>query len=204
MNDIEKTLESLIEKGFKAVYAKDAQAALDYVLSIVGKDDSVGIGGSITLQETGIVDALVKRGNTVYSHWLAKSKGEDEDATRKKAMNADVYLSSTNAITLGGDLVNIDGSGNRVAAMFYGPEKVIIVTGKNKITSNPNTAVARIKSVACPQNARRLGYDTPCARTGKCEECSGQSRMCNVIVRLQYPTRGKKIHVVIIDGDFGY
>lgn len=204
MYDIEKTLESLNKKGFKAVLVKDAKEALDYVLSVVGKDESVGVGGSMTIQETGIADALIDRGNTVYWHWIAKKLGQDEAATRKKAMAADAYLSSSNAITEGGDLVNIDGSGNRVASMFYGPDKVIIVAGKNKITSNPHTAVARIKSVACPKNARRLGLDTPCAKTDKCEECTVASRMCNITVRLQYPPKGKQIHVVLIDGDFGY
>jgi L-lactate utilization protein LutB len=204
MNDIEKTIESLNKKGFKAVYVKDAQAALDYVLSVIGKDESVGVGGSITTQETGIVDALLSRGNTLYSHWIAKSKGQNAEEVRRKAMTADAYISSTNALTVAGDLINIDGTGNRTAAMIFGPNKVVVVAGKNKITSNPNTALARIKSVACPKNARRLGYDTPCARTGKCEECSGPDRMCNVVVRLQCPASGKEFHVVIIDGDFGY
>lgn len=204
MNDIEKTIESLNKKGFKAVYAKDAQAALEHVLAIIGKDESVGVGGSITTKETGIVDALQKRGNTLYSHWIAKSEGQDADEARRKAMTADAYLSSANAVTLQGDLINLDGTGNRTAAMIFGPKKVVVVAGRNKITSNPHTAVARIKSVACPQNARRLGLNTPCAATGKCSECDSPERMCNVVTRLQYPTTGKEIHVVIIDGDFGY
>jgi hypothetical protein len=204
MNDIETTIKALNKKGFKAVYAKDAKEALDRVLSVVGRNESIGVGGSVTMQETGIVDALIERGNTVYWHWLAWNKGQDADETRKKAMSADVYLSSTNAVTTAGDLINIDGTGNRAASMFYGPNKVIIVAGRNKISSNPHTAVARIKRVACPKNARRIGLDTPCAKTGKCEECNGTSRMCNVTIRIQYPTNGKEIHVVLIDGDFGY
>lgn len=204
MNDIEKTIEALNKKGFKAVFAKDAKDALDYVLSTVGKGDTIGVGGSVTMQETGIVDALIERGNTVYWHWLAKKNGQNEGEIRKIAMAADVYLSSTNAVTMSGDLINIDGTGNRVASMFYGPDKVIIIAGKNKIASNANTAMARIKSVACPKNARRIGFDTPCSKTGKCGECSGANRMCNVTVRIQYPTIGKEMHVVLIDGDFGY
>ncbi len=204
MNDIETTVGALNKKGFKAACVKDAKEALNYVLSVVGKGDTVGVGGSVTLQETGIVDALLERGNTVYWHWLAKKTGQDPNEIRKKAMAADVYLSSTNAVTLAGDLINIDGTGNRAASMFYGPDRVIIVAGRNKIASNPHTAVARIKSAACPENARRLGLDTPCARKGKCSECGGKSRMCNVTVRIQCPTTGKEMHVVIIDGDFGY
>jgi hypothetical protein len=204
MNDIEKTIESLNKKCFKAVYAKDAQDAVSYVLSQISKDESVGFGGSVTLFETGIADALVNRGNTVYSSELAARTGDDKAAPKVLGMTADVYMSSTNALTLEGDLVNIDGIGNRVAAMFYGPKKVIIVAGRNKLTANPHTAVARIKKVACPQNARRLGLSTPCAVEGHCTDCDSPQRMCNVTVRLQRPTRGKEMHLVILDGDFGY
>lgn len=204
MNDIEKTIESLNNKGFHAVYAKNADEAVSYVLSQINKDDTVGSGGSMTLFETGVVDALLNRGNTIYSIYAAKTAGGDKETIRQSAMTADVYLTSTNALTLEGDLVNIDGVGNRAAAMFYGPRKVIVVAGKNKLTANPHTAVVRIKKVACPQNARRLGLSTPCATEGRCTDCDSDQRMCNVTVRLQRPTRGKEVHVVIIDGDFGY
>ena len=204
MNDIEKTIDALNTKDFKAVYAKDVQEAIDYVLKAVGKKDTVGCGGSQTLFETGIVDALLSRGNTVYSSELAARTGADKDTPKRLGMSADVYLSSTNALTLEGDLINIDGIGNRVAAMFYGPQKVIFVAGRNKLTANPHTAIARIKKVACPLNARRLGLSTPCAIEGHCTDCDSPQRMCNVTVRLQRPTRGKEMHVVIIDGDFGY
>ncbi len=204
MSDIKKTLEALDNKGFKAVFAKDAPEALSYVLSQISKQESVGVGGSVTLAETGITEALIERGNTVYSGSLAQKNGQDAYAARKAGMSADVYISSTNAVTLEGDLINIDGIGNRAAAMFYGPDKVIIVAGRNKITTNPNTAIARIKKEACPKNAVRLGLDTPCAKTGKCEDCGSPQRMCNVVVRIQYPPRGKEIHVVMIDADFGY
>jgi L-lactate utilization protein LutB len=204
MNDIEITIEALNKKGFKTIFAKDANEAVSYVLSAIGKDDTVGMGGSMTLFETGIVDALVNRGNTVYSSELAAKNGGDTDAAKRNGMTADVYLTSTNALTLEGDLINIDGRGNRVAAMIYGPEKVIFVTGKNKLTANPHTAVARIKKMACPQNAHRLGLSTPCATDNRCTDCDSDQRMCNVTIRLQRPTRGKEMHVVIIDGDFGY
>lgn len=201
---IEKTIMALKEKNFKAVYVKDADEAIKHILTLIGENDTVGIGGSVTIDETGILSALLNRGNKVYSSVIAKKQGEDPTKARHDGMTADVYLSSTNAITLAGDLINIDGVGNRAAAMFFGPQKVIIVAGKNKITDNPHTAIARIKKIACPQNARRLGLNTPCAKTGKCTECNSPDRMCNVTVRLQYPTRGKEMHVILIDGDFGY
>ena len=204
MSDIQQTIDALNEKNFTAIYAKTPGEAITYVLSQIGKDDTVGVGGSVTLQETGIIDALLNRGNTLYSSDLANKRGEDPNEAWKNGMTADVYLTSTNAVTLDGDLINIDGRGNRAAAMFYGPQKVIFVAGKNKITKNPHTAIARIKKITCPQNARRLGFTTPCALTGKCADCNSPERMCNVTIRIQYPTREKEMHVVLIDGDFGY
>jgi len=203
MNDLQKTVEAFNKKGFHATIVPDADAAKDAVLALIGENNTVGIGGSVTLAETGIFDAVVESGREVFSSVLAKRRGEDDSKARRDAMNADVYLTSSNALTLEGDLINIDGIGNRAAAMFYGPERVIVVAGKNKLTKNPMTAVARIKKIACPQNARRLGLNTPCA-TGVCTECNTPDRMCRVIVRIQYPTRGKQIHVILIDGDFGY
>lgn len=204
MSDLQKTIDVLNKKGFKAVCAADSAQAVAYVLSVIGKNDTVGAGGSMTLEQTGVVDALLKRGNIIYSSSVAKKLGQDKEKARVLAMTADVFISSTNAVTLEGDLINIDGIGNRVAGMFFGPKKVVIVTGKNKITANPLTAIERIKSIACPQNTRRLGLDTPCAKTGKCAECTGSNRICNVVVRIQYPPWDKEIHVVIIDGDFGF
>lgn len=204
MNEIKRAMKALNSKGFKAVYAKDASEAKDYVHSAIAQSDTVGCGGSMTLFETGIVDALVDRGNTVYSSELTARSGGDKNTAKRLGMNADVYISSTNALTLDGDLINIDGVGNRVAAMLYGPQKVIIVAGRNKLTQNPHTAIARIKKQACPPNARRLGLSTPCATENRCTDCDSPQRMCNVTVRIQYPPRGKDMHVVLIDGDFGY
>lgn len=204
MSDIQKVIDSMNAKHFKAQYAKDAQEAKAMVLSIIGEDETVGAGGSVTLDETGIMEALLSRGNKVISSTQAKKNGEDSYQARIDGLAADVYISSTNAVTLAGDLINIDGIGNRVAGMVFGPSKVVVVAGRNKITQNPNTAVARIKKIACPQNARRLKRDTPCAHTDKCGECNGPDRMCNVTVRMQYPTTGKEIHIILIDNDFGY
>lgn len=204
MTDIQTALDALNRKGFNAVFAADANAAKDIVMSLIGEDESVGVGGSVTLDQIGLLDALADSGRTVYSTILAARRGGDKQEMRRFGMDADVYLSSTNALTLEGDLVNIDGSGNRVAGMIYGPKKVIIVAGRNKLTKNPHTAVARIKKQACPPNARRLGLSTPCAEQGVCTDCDSPQRMCNVVVRIQWPPHGKEYHVVLVDGDFGY
>jgi len=204
MSDIQTALDALNKKGFNAVYAENAEEALNIVMSLIGENESVGAGGSATLIETGILDALADSGRMIYSGELAGRRGENKAEARNNGMSADVYISSTNALTLEGDLVNIDGTGNRVAGMIYGPKKVIVVAGRNKLTKNPHTAVARIKKEACPPNARRLHLDTPCAKEGVCTDCDSPQRMCNVTVRIQWPPHGKEYHVILIDGDFGY
>jgi hypothetical protein len=204
MSDIQTALDALNRKGFNAVYAADASAAKDIVMSLIGKHESVGVGGSVTLDQLGLLDALADSGRTVYSSKLAARRGGDKEEMRRLGMTADIYLSSTNALTLEGDLINIDGIGNRVAGMIYGPKKVIIVTGRNKLSKNPITAVARIKKEACPPNARRQGLNTTCATQGVCTDCDSPQRMCNVVVRIQWPPHGKEYHVVLVDGDYGY
>ena len=204
MSDIEKCVSILNEKGFKAAFVPDAEAAVVKVLELIDKSETVGAGGSMTLEDTGIIDALLERGNEIYSSAVAKKKGTDKEAAKKLGMTADWYLSSTNAVTLQGDLINIDAIGNRVAGMFYGPENVLIVAGRNKITQNPHTAVARIKKTASPLNTKRLGLATPCAQTGVCADCSSPDRICNVTVRITNPPWGRQIYVILIDEDFGF
>lgn len=204
MSNIEKTIAALNKSNFKAVYAKNAGQAREIVLSLIKKDDTVGFGGSVTLDETGILDAIVDRGHEVYSTVIANRRSQDKNESKRMGMNADVYVTGTNAVTLAGDLINIDGSGNRVAAMTFGPEKVIVVMGKNKITDNPHTAIARIKKHACGKNARRLNLNTPCAIDDLCTDCDSPQRMCNVTMRTQCPPHGTEIHVILIDEDFGY
>ena len=204
MDDIVKAVEVFNKKGCKAICVDNAAPALKHVLNVISADDTVGMGGSVTLDQIGIVKALLERGNTIYSSAVARKLGNDPDEARLLAMGADVFLSSSNAVTLEGDLINIDAIGNRVAGMFYGPKKVVIVAGRNKITTNPHTAVLRIKKFASPQNTKRLGLDTPCAKTGKCTDCDSPQRICNVVTRIQYPPWGKEIHVVLIDEDYGF
>lgn len=204
MSDIKKCIDALNKKGFKAVEVESAEAAVEKILELIGADETIGAGGSMTLKQIGIEDVLLDRGNTIYSTSAARKTGMDKEEVKKLAMTADCFLSSTNAVTLEGDFINIDAIGNRVAGMFYGPEKVVIVAGKNKITSNAHTAERRIKEIASPLNTKRLGLDTPCAKTGKCTDCKSPQRICNVTVRITNPPWGKEMHVILIDGDYGF
>ena len=178
--------------------AAEARAA---ALQIIGKK-SVGIGGSATVRDMGLAEALQANGNPVYWHWLAAK--EAKQAARDKALNADVYMCSANALTTDGRLVNIDGTGNRAAGLIYGPHEVVVIVGKNKIVNGLDEAIDRTKRDACPANARRLGLDTPCAKTGQCYDCRTTARMCNVTFILEAPTRPvKAFHVLIVKEDLG-
>ncbi|HHY77439.1 MAG TPA: lactate utilization protein, partial [Clostridiales bacterium] len=175
---IENTLKALKKNGFKARYFEDSKSAAKTLLEEISVTDKVGIGGSMTIKELGLPDALLQRGNTVYFHWL-ETTPEGMDNARRNASTADVYLTSTNALTEKGQLVNIDGTGNRVSAMVFGPKKVYVVCGINKLVDDVDGAIKRIKDNAY-KNARRLNLKTPCAITEKCNDCDSPQRMCNV------------------------
>ena len=205
MNDYQELVSLLNRKGFHAEFCDNSADAKARVMELLSDAQSIGIGGSVTLKETGIFDEVVNSGVTVYSQVLELQKeNPDCKAVWREAMGADIYLSSTNALTMQGDLINIDGNGNRVAAMFFGPDKVIVVCGINKVTKGAHDAIARIKREACPLNARRLNLETPCAVEGVCRDCECPQRMCNVTVRIQYPPRGKQIHILLVNEKLGY
>lgn len=200
--DVSLFIGNLQKKGFKAQYVETAQNALEYLLKNIPAKASVGIGGSVTIQETGAYDALVKRGNEVYWHWQVPREKMFE--TREKANKADAYLCSANAASIDGIFYNIDGAGNRVAAISYGKNPLFIVMSENKIMPDEKTAMNRIKEIACPLNAKRLKLNTPCAITGKCTDCSSPDRFCNVTCILQRPTGGREVHVIVVKEKLGF
>ncbi|MBQ6359112.1 MAG: lactate utilization protein [Clostridia bacterium] len=199
--DYEALVKALKSRRFLPEVFDTAQEAKDAALRIIGSK-SVGIGGSATVRDMGLAEALQANGNEVYWHWLAAK--EAKQAARDKALAADVYMCSSNALTADGRLVNIDGTGNRAAGLIYGPHEVVVILGKNKITGSLDEAIERIKRDTCPQNARRLGLDTPCAKTDKCFDCRTAARMCNVTFILEAPTRPvNAFHVLIVKEDLG-
>lgn len=204
MSEITDLINLLNKKGFTAEFAETSDDARESAAKFTANCETIGMGGSQTLLELDIPQMLLENGKTVYSMALEKQKDNPDPDVYKKAMFSDCYLTSTNALTKEGDLVNIDGTGNRVAAMIYGPKKIGVFCGINKITEDPMTAVIRIKEFACPPNARRLGLDLPCGLTGKCTNCHSPQRMCNVVTRIQYPPRQTPIHIVIIGESLGF
>ena len=198
--NIQRTIDSLTREGFAARYFDTAKEAADYLCeSISGK--TVGFGGSVTLEQMGLYEKLAEN-NTVYWHWKTNNM-----ETRTAAAGAEVYLSSANAIAETGEIVNIDGSGNRVAATLYHHERVVFVVGVNKIAEDYESAVFRARNVAAPLNTRRLGLKTPCAvgKEIKCYNCASKDRICCGVVALLWPMRSVKVTEVVVVGEsLGY
>ena len=192
-------IKKLEQRNMKGYYCEDVEAARRQVLSIIRKEEVVSWGGSATLDQIGIKKEL---SNVIDATTAPPERAYEE---RRRTLTADVYLTSTNAVTMDGELVNIDGVGNRVAAMCFGPNKVIVVAGANKIAENEEAAIARIKTDACPPNCIRLGKQTPCALTGKCGQCltPGQT-ICSYTVTTRFNSIPDRVHVILVNEVLGY
>ena len=182
--DIDAVVTNLCRRRFLAKRFDSNTELKRSLLEIIGSQ-SVGISGSASVNELGVFEALTANGNNVLSHNHAK----DKEQTRLAALSADVYLCSANAITEQGVILNIDGTGNRVAGTIFGPKTVIIIAGINKIVPDVERGILRTRQICCPQNAKRHGFATPCAIIDECANCVTPDRMCNVFVLLEYPTR---------------
>ena len=199
---MDKLKQNLESKGYVVNIFNDKTAAADYVDSQIN-DKTVGLGGSVTIHQLGLFDKLSSH-NTVYWH---DQKPEDMTVmeTRKAACRAEIYISSVNAISEDGDIVNIDNTGNRVAATTFGPDKIYLLIGSNKIAKDLESAIYRARNVASPLNAKRLNRKTPCAVNGdKCYNCNSPERICrNLSVFWTKPT-GAEYEVILINEDLGY
>jgi hypothetical protein len=204
---VENTLKALRSNGFDAHYAPTKEEAASLILEMVPRDALVGLGGSITLREMGVPRLLAERGNEVADHWAARQEGASPMEVleiRRQHINSDVFITSTNALTERGELVNIDGGGQRVASMIFGPRKVIVVAGVNKITGDLEEGLWRARNVASPMNAKRLNLRTPCATTGVCSDCSSEDRICNATTIIQRRPRNVDATVIIVGESIGY
>ncbi len=216
MKKINRTIENLRRNRMEAVYAKDRAEARELLKSYLIPGCSIGCGGSVTLDE---IDALslFRCGDYRFFDRYAEGLSADEvKAVYHDALNADVYVMSSNAVTENGELYNVDGRGNRVAALIYGPERVVVVVGCNKIVNNINDAILRVKTVSAPANAARLHCKTPCAHTGRCisldkqhtpelcEGCETEARICASYVVSGYQREANRIKVIIVGESLGF
>lgn len=203
----ENLAESLIEKfnlrGIESYYVDNRAEALDMVKRLLTPGSSVAWGGSQTLSQIGLLDYLKESDFQLYDRHAASTPEEKKEITAK-AFTADFYLMSSNAITLNGELVNIDGNGNRVACLIYGPENVIIVAGMNKVCADVDSAIKRIRNVASPANTVRLGAKTPCAEIGRCGDCLCPDTICCQIVITRKSRVPNRIKVILVGEELGY
>lgn len=202
---MEKLLAKLRAQNMQSYLAHNREEAKSIALGLIPKGAVVAMGNSLTLRETGIFEEVTAGGFRVINQFEPGITAAENLKRRKAGLVADVYLTSTNAITADGELVNIDGKGNRVAAMMFGPDRVIVIAGANKIVKDQDEAWRRLKEKTAPELAKRLGRSTPCATTGKCSNCRSSERICRLytVIGSQMPADKDRIHVIIVKETLG-
>lgn len=197
-----KTVDALNNHNFKAYYASDISAVIAKLMALIPDGASVGLGGSVTLSEIRIKRLLIERGLEIYTH--TKLSPEKALIARRKQLTADVFVASANAVTLKGEIVNTDATGNRVASMTFGPKRVVLIVGANKIVRDETEARARIKLFSAPVNAAALKKKTPCAVSGICVDCNSLERICCVTAVLHRAPVGSDFHVIVAGQNLGF
>lgn len=196
----QKVIENLKKRNMTGYYAKDKKEALDTALSIIPKGATVTQGGSVSTAEIGLKDALI---NGDYN-FIDRDNYADKAEAALKAYSADVYLGSCNAISEDGVLVNIDGNSNRVSAYAYGPKKLVLVVGMNKLAKDTDAALKRARGTVAPVNAQRFNLNTPCAKTGSCMDCMSPDTICCQFLITRFSRHKDRIHVILVDEDLGF
>lgn len=199
-----KTLIGNLERRhFEAYYCPTTAEAVKKALSLIPEGSSVSWGGSVTIRESGLTKAIHEGNYEVIDRDLAKT-AEERDEMHRKGLLTDFYLSSVNAISEDGVLVNIDGTGNRVAALSFGPKNVVILCGLNKVAQDVDAALKRARSYAAPVNSMRFMGKTPCAVTGTCRNCVSEECICNKILFIRNCTPAKRIKIILIGESIGF
>jgi len=200
--DFTNLIKNLTEKGYSVKECQTKAEAADYLDGILD-NATIGIGGSMTVEELGVYDKLVKH-NEVAWHWNVKSDIPQEKRVQKAA-EAEVYLTSANGVAESGEIVNIDGNGNRVASTIFGHKKVIFIIGENKIAENLEKAIWRARNIASPKNAQRLKRKTPCAAKGdKCYDCKSPERICRALSVFWTKPYSAEMEVILVHENLGY
>ena len=196
----QKVIKGLESRNMTGYYAEDREAAKALALSLIPEGSSVTMGGAMSAHEIGQVEAL-KAGNYDF---IDRDAYEDKRAAMLAAYDADVFLSSANAITEDGQLVNIDGNANRVSAIAQGPKKVVFIVGMNKVCDDLDGAMKRARNVAAPINAQRFGLSTPCAKTGACMDCKSPDTICCQFLITRFSRHKDRIHVILVNDSLGF
>lgn len=202
-NQAASIIKKLNARKMEGYYCRNVDEAKAKLLELIGDGKkSIGYGGSMTLDENGFKDSVTKAGHELIIREDYKTPEETKEL-KAKLSNADFFLMSTNAITLDGELINIDGRGNRVCYLIYGPDNVVVVAGMNKVVANVEDGIRRIRNEATPPNCNRLNCDTPCAVTGKCGDCLQNSICCQIVVTRASLIKDR-IKVILVGETLGY
>ena len=199
-----RTIKSLEDNNMNGYYVKDREELISKIKELVKDGSMVACGGSMTLFETGVIDHLRTDRYEFLDRYEEGLNREELVKIFKKSFLADAYFTSSNSVTEAGELYNVDGNGNRVAAMLYGPEKVIVVCGSNKIVRDVDMAIDRNRQISAPANAKRLNRNTPCTKVGYCMDCKSSERICNEYTLIRRQGTKDRIHVIFLDEEFGY
>ena len=195
-----KVVKGLASRNMTGYYAADKEEALRIALELIPEGSSIAMGGAMSAHEIGLVDAL-KKGDYDF---IDRDACDDKRAAMLAAYDADVFLTSANAITEDGVMINIDGNANRVSAIAQGPRKVICVVGINKICPDVDSAMKRARNVAAPVNAQRFGLDTPCTKTGACMNCKSPDTICCQFLVTRFSRHPGRIHVILVNDSLGF
>lgn len=201
-NDLlaQKVIKGLESRNMSGYYAESKEEALKIALELIPEGSSVSMGGAMSVHEIGLVEA-VKKGNY---NFIDRDATEDKRAAMLAGYDADVFLSSANAMTDDGVLVNIDGNSNRVSAIAQGPKKVVFIVGMNKVCSDVDHALKRARNVAAPINAQRFGLNTPCSKTGSCMNCKSPDTICCQFLITRFSRHKDRIHVILVNDNLGF
>ncbi|WP_312713042.1 lactate utilization protein [Proteiniclasticum ruminis] len=201
---IERLIKNLEKNQMKGTFLKDREALQEYMNQQIPDEVKVAVGGSQTLFEIGVIEYLRTRNVTFFDRYEEGLSVEGRKEVFRNSFFADFYFTSTNAITVEGHLYNIDHVGNRVAAMLFGPDKVFVIIGLNKIVDSEEEAMGRIRSIAAPANNVRLNRDTPCTKLGSCTECNAKDRICSQYTMIKRQSVKDRIEVLILPTELGY
>ena len=193
-------INGLTSRNMAGYYAESREAALQLALELIGEGSSVTMGGCMSAVEIGLVDAL-KNGSY---NFIDRAAFEDKRAALLAAYDADVFITSANAVSSDGVLVNIDGNANRVSAIANGPKKVVFIVGMNKVCGDTDSAMKRAREVAAPTNAQRFGLNTPCSKNGTCFNCKSPDTICCPFLITRYSRHAGRIHVILVNDSLGF
>jgi hypothetical protein len=200
-----KAVDALVKNGFGALFCATPQDAFEIIIAGAADAQTVGFGGSMSITGLEVESRLREMGKTILNHASPSLSREEKMEIMRSQLTCDLFLAGSNALTLSGELVNIDATGNRVAAMFFGPRKVIIVVGRNKLVDGTaQDAINRVRNWATPPNAKRLNFKTPCASTGFCSDCNSPDRLCRITTIIDRKPRYTDVNVLVVNADLGF